>query len=202
MAKADAPKMVAVAAIYENPWNPNEVPAEIMAALKRNIERFGFNQPILVRPIGGETLDGPVAYEVVDGAHRFRAAVELGIDKVPVVVREFTDAEAKAQTIAMNRLRGEMDPVQMATLVREINEEGIDGIETLSEFIGYNDAELAELDKQLAPEIPPTPKPANDQSGEVGDGYFIVVTCTSEQDQLALLERLEGEGYEARLVVS
>lgn len=203
MASSDAPKMVAVASIRENPWNPNTVPDDIMAALKRNVERFGFNQPILVREIPEQ--DGGKKYEVVDGAHRFRAAVELGIEKIPVVVRDFTDAEAKAQTIAMNKLRGEMDPEQMAQLVREIEAEGIEGI-ALTDFIGMSADELTDLEKTLTAgavaDESTQPAPADDQSGEVHDGYFLVVTCKGETDQLALLERLEGEGFECKVVVS
>src|SRR5690242_10288081 len=107
--------VVPIDQVFENPWNPNIVPDAIMDALKANIERSGFNQPILVRQ-----RDGRDGYEVVDGAHRFRAACDLGIEQVPVIVRDMSDAEAKAQTLAMNKLRGEMEPADVARLVREI----------------------------------------------------------------------------------
>lgn len=200
---ADKPIMVAVDVIRENPWNPNEVPADTMAALKRNIDRFGFNQPILVRPLNDPSTDAK--FEVVDGAHRFRAAVELGLKQIPVVLREFTDAEAKAQTIAMNKLRGEMDPAQMARLVREIDAEGIDGVESLTEFIGMTADELDALDAHLSDAANTDPvgePPAGDQSSQVNDSYFLVVTCKGEQEQLALVEKLEADGYECRVVVS
>lgn len=202
-ASGDKPIMVKVDAIRENAWNPNAMDEATLKATIANVKRFGFNQPILVRAVNDPTVDPTIKYEVVDGAHRFRAARACGLTEIPVVVREFTDAEAKAQTIAMNTLRGEMDPERVAQLVREIDEEGIDGIETLDSFIGFTPEELDELDKHLAAADTPKPKPpAADQSNDVHDGYFLVVTCKGETDQLALLAKLEKDGYEVKVVVS
>lgn len=128
--------LVPVDQVRPNEWNPNVVPEHIARALVKNIDRAGFNQPILVR----RHPDGN-GYEIVDGEHRWRYAQETGRTEVPVVIRDFTDAEAKAQTIAMNKLRGEMDAADVARLVREIDEDGLNLAE-LSDFTGYTLDEL------------------------------------------------------------
>lgn len=129
---------VDVAAISENDWNPNEVDAAMQQQLVENIRKAGFNQPLVVR----EIAEGQ--YEVVDGAHRFRAAKQIGMAKVPVIVRPFTTAEAKTQTIAMNKLRGEMDPAAVARLIREVESDGID-LDELAAHSGYDGLELDTL---------------------------------------------------------
>lgn len=136
---------VPIETLHPNTWNPNVVPDETKRALRENIDRAGFNQPILVRP--HPQVDGH--YEIVDGEHRWRAAKDRGDDAVPVVVRQFSEAEAKAQTIAMNRLRGEMEPADMARIVREIEEDGI-GLADLARFSGLTSAELEGLAKLAA----------------------------------------------------
>lgn len=130
---------VSVEAIRENDWNPNEVDSAMFQQLVENIRRAGFNQPLVVRPYDGD--EEPFEYEVVDGAHRFRAAKQVGMVKVPVIVRPFTTAEAKTQTVAMNKLRGEMDPARVAQLIREVESDGIDLAE-LARFTGYSHDEL------------------------------------------------------------
>lgn len=120
--------------VRPNEWNPNSMTAGMKAALKANIERVGFVQPILVRDLD----DG---YEIVDGEHRYQAAVELGYKTVPVIFVDATDGEARAQTIAMNRLRGTMEPADLARLIREVESDGIDLAE-LARFSGYTHDEL------------------------------------------------------------
>lgn len=130
--------------IQENTYNPNVVADHVMKALIANVKRNGFTQPILVRP---NTGDGR-AYEVVDGEHRLRAARAAGIEFVPCVVSMIDGVEAKAQTLAMNQLRGEMDASQVAAIIREIDGEGID-LEQLATFTGFSEAELRDLDRLL-----------------------------------------------------
>jgi ParB/RepB/Spo0J family partition protein len=125
--------------IQENPWNPNVLPDHLQLALVENIRRAGFNQPLLVRRNPGEGRP----YEVVDGAHRLRAARAAGLERVPCLVVDMDDAEARAQTLAMNRLRGELEPAQVAALIREI--EGEIPLHELAEFTGFGEAELESL---------------------------------------------------------
>ncbi len=60
--------------------------------LKEKIGSCGFMEsfPLLVAPLNG-------GYELINGAHRFQAAKELGLEKVPALIisRELNDAEKK-----------------------------------------------------------------------------------------------------------
>ena len=70
---------------------------EAITALADSIREHGMLQPILVRPIptGG--------YQIVAGERRWRAARMLGLDEVPVNIKEFSDAEAMQIAIILIR---------------------------------------------------------------------------------------------------
>lgn len=193
------PVLIDVAKIRPNPWNPNKMTDEKFAQAVENVRRFGFNGATLLRKL--DEPEGDVEYEIVDGEHRWRAATELSLKAIPCIVREFTTAEAKAQTLAMNEIRGTMDPEKVAQLVREIDEEGI-GRDDFLAFSGFTADELDKLDVAFAATADPDPKGASDQSDQVHDGYYVMVTCLNEASQLSLAEKLEAEGFETRLVVA
>lgn len=175
--------------IQENPWNPNVMPDAKMMALVANIKRVGFNRVLVVRPNTGQGR----AYEIVDGEQSFRAGRAAGVEFVPCVVRMLDDAEARAQTIAMNEIRGEMDPSQVAALVREIDEAGIDAAQ-LATFTGYTEDEIADLERLLT--IDWTPEPAQRETNTTPQGderwidlrvrvpYTLATMFRSELDRL------------------
>ncbi|GAA5533850.1 ParB/RepB/Spo0J family partition protein [Deinococcus aluminii] len=68
----------------------------------------GVQQPLLVRPLGGEQ------YAVVAGERRYRAAQLAGLSTVPVLVRNLTDQEALAAAIIENAQRQNVDQVSEA----------------------------------------------------------------------------------------
>lgn len=85
--------------------NPNRMEPERFAALVQNIRRFGFLQPVLVRPNPKDAR----RFISCDGHHRVEAATEIGLVEIPAVVANMGEEEANALQISMNRLRGELD---------------------------------------------------------------------------------------------
>jgi len=142
--------VVDVGDLRPNPWNPNQQTPRVSAAVQESIERFGFIDPVLVRP----HPDG--GYEIVDGEHRWDAAKDAGHDQVAVIVRDLTDDEAKKLTIILNETRGTADVIGLATLLDDLSkslspEELILGLpyqpDELSDLI-----QMAELDWGTKPE--------------------------------------------------
>jgi ParB/RepB/Spo0J family partition protein len=74
--------------------------------LRDNVARHGVLQPLLVRPVA------PEAYEIVFGERRWRAASEVGLESIPVQVRELSDDEALRLTIAENAHREDLSPLE------------------------------------------------------------------------------------------
>lgn len=89
---------------------------EAITALAESIRDHGMLQPILVRPME----DG--SYRIVAGERRWRAARMLGLDEVPVNIKEMTDTEAAQLALIENLQRENLNPVEEAMGFKELIE--------------------------------------------------------------------------------
>ncbi len=89
---------------------------ESISALADSIRDHGILQPILVRPLstGG--------YQIVAGERRWRAARMLGLDEVPVNIKEISDTETMQIAIIENLQRENLNPVEEAAGYSELME--------------------------------------------------------------------------------
>ena len=81
---------------------------EKMQDLMESIRINGILSPVLVRPIGNDI------YEMVSGHRRMHAAMMLGMDTVPAIIREMTDDEAVVKMVDANIQREELLPSEKA----------------------------------------------------------------------------------------
>lgn len=81
---------------------------EKMQDLMESIRVNGILSPVLVRPIGNDI------YEMVSGHRRMHAAMMLGMDTVPTIIREMTDDEAVVKMVDANIQREELLPSEKA----------------------------------------------------------------------------------------
>lgn len=79
--------------------------ADKMAQLVASVREHGILEPLIVRPTGAGK------YELVAGERRLRAAQELGLAEVPVVVREFSDQQAYEVALLENLQRDDLNPI-------------------------------------------------------------------------------------------
>lgn len=88
-----------------------------ISALADSIREHGVLQPLLVRPMpmGG--------YQIVAGERRWRAARMLGLDEVPVVIRDMTELEAAQIALIENLQRENLNPVEEALGFRKLQDE-------------------------------------------------------------------------------
>ena len=80
---------------------------EELQALCDSIRGYGVLSPLLARP----TEDG---YEIISGHRRKAAALRLGLDKLPVLVRDMTDDEAVILMVDSNLQRENLLPSEKA----------------------------------------------------------------------------------------
>lgn len=127
-----------IALLAEPPTNPNVMSATDFARLVKNVRQEGFLQPVLARRLEGEE---PM-YEIVDGVHRTRAAREVGLDHLPVVVlpADYPLEKTRLLQIGMNRLRGQLDLTAVAETFAEMQ-----GLELDLELSGFSDDMIAGL---------------------------------------------------------
>lgn len=80
--------------------------SEKQAHLMQSIQAHGILEPLLVRPLRDSD------YELVAGERRYRAAQALGLQDVPVVIREFDDRQALQVALIENLQREDLNPVE------------------------------------------------------------------------------------------
>lgn len=82
--------------------------------LATSIKEKGVLQPILVE----ELPEG--RYRIVAGERRYRAAKKAGLDKVPVIVRSFTEQERLEIALIENIQREDLSPIEEALAYKEL----------------------------------------------------------------------------------
>lgn len=110
-------KMLRLSEIEPNRDQPRKnFSDEAITALADSIREHGMLQPILVRPLptGG--------YQIVAGERRWRAARMLGLDEVPVNIRELSDFETMQIALVENLQRENLDPIEEALGYNELIE--------------------------------------------------------------------------------
>jgi ParB family chromosome partitioning protein len=75
--------------------------------LARSIKEKGVLQPIIVRRTQG-------GYELIIGERRLRAAQLIGLDKIPVIVRDASESEAMEMALIENIQREDLNPLEEA----------------------------------------------------------------------------------------
>ncbi len=81
---------------------------EKMQELVESIAQYGVLTPILIRP------DSLCGYEAISGHRRIYAAKQVGLAKIPAVIKELTDDEATIMMVDANIQREELLPSERA----------------------------------------------------------------------------------------
>ena len=69
---------------------------DALRELSESIKEHGVIQPLLVRPLNDGT------YQIVAGERRWRASRLAGLERVPVVIKEFSDPEVQEIALIEN----------------------------------------------------------------------------------------------------
>ena len=92
-------EMFNVANIVEDDTNPNSMTSSSFEALKDNIRRYGFIVPVITNKNG----------VIADGYHRYKAAIDLGMEKIPIIKLDMDEVSRRTLRQVMNKLRGTHD---------------------------------------------------------------------------------------------
>lgn len=106
---------VPVCDIVTNPNQPRKLfSKESLDELASSIEEKGILQPILVRHIGGGK------YEIIAGERRFRAAKQIQLETIPVIVKNIEDDETLELALIENIQREDLNPIEEALAYRDL----------------------------------------------------------------------------------
>ena len=112
-------KMIDKNKIIPATWQPRETfPKEEIDELTQSIKGMGLIQPIVVRKHGEN-------YQIIAGERRWRALDNNGIGKIPCVVREDDDVDAKVTSLVENWQRQPVKTVENERFIVQLYNEGI-----------------------------------------------------------------------------
>jgi ParB family chromosome partitioning protein len=105
---------VAIDQIEVNPNQPRKVfDFTALDELAASIKASGVIQPIIVRKIGG-------SYQLIAGERRWRAARQAGLNRIPAIVRDATDAQSLELALVENLLREDLNPIEAAQAYQKL----------------------------------------------------------------------------------
>ena len=110
--------------------NPNRMSGKERNALRKNIEKFGFNMPIIT----------DMKYLIADGEQKLDVAKEMGLQKVTVLRKDITENDRKILRQGMNKIRGEHDVVLDGEQFKEILKET--DMEELTALIAVDEQDI------------------------------------------------------------
>lgn len=130
---------VAIECIRPNPNQPRKnFESNSLDDLVASIKEKGVLQPLIVRAVGNN-------FEIVAGERRWRAAQKAQIHKLPVIIRNFTDAEVLEVAIIENIQRADLNPIEEAASFRQLMERFGHTQEMLAEALGKSRSYIANL---------------------------------------------------------
>ncbi|BBB90585.1 MAG TPA: ParB/RepB/Spo0J family partition protein [Methylomusa anaerophila] len=139
----DKPTEVSIQEICPNQFQPRRIfDEEALAELAESIRQHGVLQPVVVR----KTLTG---YELVAGERRWRASQKAGLKSIPVVVREYTDAEMMEIALIENLQRQDLNPIEEALAFRRLIEDFGLTQEEVAQKIGRSRSMIANIVRLL-----------------------------------------------------
>jgi len=89
---------------------------EKMEELKESIKKHGIIQPIVVR----KKANG---YEIVAGERRLKAAKEIGLKKIPAIIKAFNNEKSLEIALVENIQREDLNPVEQANAFKRLIDE-------------------------------------------------------------------------------
>lgn len=107
-------KELPVNEIRPNPYQPRKTfNEEALNELAESIKNYGVFQPIIVKK-------GIRGYDLIAGERRLRASKLAGLEKIPAIIKEFTDNEMREIALLENLQRENLTAIELAWAYKEI----------------------------------------------------------------------------------
>lgn len=165
---------------------------EAIAALADSIREYGVLQPILVRPLGTGM------YQIVAGERRWRAARMLGLDEVPVNIKELSDLEAMQIAIVENLQRENLNPLEEASGYSELIEKFGMTQEKVAKLVGRSRSAVANAVRLLT--LPESVQKMV-ESGDLSAGHARALLAFDDEELLiSTAQKAAGGGLTVRQV--
>jgi ParB family transcriptional regulator, chromosome partitioning protein len=121
---------VGVNEIDANPFQPRKSFSAVdISELADSIKSYGIIQPLIVTKTNGR-------YELIAGERRLRAAKVAGLNKVPVVVRDYDQQKKLEVALVENLQREDLNPIDTAAAYRQLMDDFNLSLEEAAKKVG------------------------------------------------------------------
>src|SRR5438874_5726499 len=162
---------------------------ETLDELAASIRASGVIQPVIVRRRG-------VGYQLIAGERRWRAARQAGLERMPAIVRDATDAESLELELVENLLREELNPIDEAEAYEKLLGQFGWTQEELAGRIGRDRSSIANSLRLLRL---PQEIQADLRGGRLTMGHArALLALTNPEDQLRLRDDILAHAWSVR----
>jgi ParB family chromosome partitioning protein len=167
-----------VDSIYPNPYQPRKsFQKNSLQQLADSMKIEGIIQPVVVIKKDGK-------YFLVVGERRWRAAQLLKWEKIPALVKEFSDNDIMAKALVENIQREELNAIEVAEGIEALISQSGQGQQETAERLGMNRTTLTNFLRLL--KLPPPIKEAIIQE-KLDQGHArALLSLKNEGDMLAI----------------
>ena len=132
-------RMLPVSSLVPHPDQPRRhFDEDALEELAQSLRQRGLIQPIVVRPSGHN-------YQIVAGERRWRAAQRARLHEVPVIVRDFDDAETMEIALVENIQRQDLNAIEEAEAYARLIREFGHSQEALGKLVHKSRSHIANL---------------------------------------------------------
>lgn len=169
-------QLVDVAELQPHPEQPRRYFDEAaLDELARSIEARGLIQPIVVRPHGS-------GYQIVAGERRWRAAQRARLHQVPVIVRDFDEAETLELALVENIQREDLNAIEEAEAYKKLIDRFGHSQDALGRIVHKSRSHIANLLRLL--ELPSSVREAV-ADGRLSMGHARALITARDPETLA-----------------
>lgn len=178
-------RMIPIDQLDPNPDQPRQAMGDL-SELIASVTEKGIIEPLVVRQRGAR-------YQIIAGERRYQAAVQAGLQELPVVVRDVDDREMLELALIENIQRKDLTPFEESDAMQSLAQRCGYTHEDLAKRLGKSRTTVTEALSLTA--IPPEVRKVCRLAGIVNRSVLLqVVRQGDAQKMLSLVERIASQG--------